>query len=148
MSDSRDNMIAALRRVLVPGLRRRGFRGSMPHFRRLQPTRIDLLTVQFSRWGGEFVVEIAKAPPSGVTMYWGEFVPPAKLDANHIGADLRLRLGTSPTRADHWFKFDSAQTPADFDVVAAQVVSYLDSQAEPYWLNGRREREEKGPGTC
>src|SRR5512147_842551 len=132
-------MTAALRRVLVPELRRRGFRGSMPHFRRLQATRIDLLTVQFSRWGGEFVVEIATAPPGGVTMYWGEFVPPAKLDAHHIVP--RLRLGSSPTQADHWFKFDSARGPADFDVVAAQVVPFLDSQAEPYWQSGRDEGE-------
>ena len=140
-------MIAALRRVLVPELRRRGFRCSMPHFRRLQPTRIDLLTVQFSRWGGEFVVEIATAPPGGVTMHWGEFVPPAKLDAHHIVPDLRLRLGTSPTRADHWFKFDVARGAADFDAVAAQVVPYLDSQAEPYWLSGRDDGEEKAPQT-
>lgn len=147
MSDSRANMIAALRRVLAPELRRRAFRGSVPHFRRLLAARIDLLTVQFSRWGGEFVVEIAKAPPGGVTMHWGELVPPAKLDAHHIDPDRRLRLGTSPTRSDHWFKFDSARTAADFDVVAAQVIPFLDSQAEPYWLTSGDDGEGKGPQT-
>ncbi|HSQ30426.1 MAG TPA: DUF4304 domain-containing protein [Gemmatimonadaceae bacterium] len=124
-------MIAALRRVLVPELRRRGFVGSFPHFRRVRPTRIDLLTVQFSRWGGEFVVEIAHAPPTGVTMHWGEVVPPTKVTAHDVMP--RRRLGTSPGQDDYWFKFAEAREPATFDQVAAQLLPFLESQAESYW---------------
>jgi uncharacterized protein DUF4304 len=59
MSESRDKMIDALRRVIVPTLRNMGFTGSFPHFRRIRETRIDLLTFQFNRSGGSFVVEVA-----------------------------------------------------------------------------------------
>lgn len=45
-----DSMIAALKAVFVPVLRERGFKGSFPHFRRIRPDRIDLLTVQFDKW--------------------------------------------------------------------------------------------------
>ncbi|MEX2174453.1 MAG: DUF4304 domain-containing protein [Pirellulaceae bacterium] len=40
-----------------------GFRGSFPHFRRVGGRRIDLLTFQFSMFGGQFVVEVGKFRP-------------------------------------------------------------------------------------
>ncbi len=48
MSASRDEMIAELKRVVVPVLRELGFRGSFPPFRRTGDTRVDLLLFQFS----------------------------------------------------------------------------------------------------
>jgi hypothetical protein len=51
MSDDRSRMIAALQAHVVPELRRRGFKGSFPHFRRAAAQRIDLLTFQFDKWG-------------------------------------------------------------------------------------------------
>ena len=55
MGNSRDQMIAALREIVVPVLRDMGFRGSFLHFRRFRDTRIDLLTFQFNRYGGSLV---------------------------------------------------------------------------------------------
>jgi hypothetical protein len=40
-----DSMIAALKSEFVFALRERGFKGSFPHFRRVKPDKIDLLTV-------------------------------------------------------------------------------------------------------
>ena len=57
MGNSRDQMIAALREIVVPVLRDMGLRGSFPHFRRFRDTRIDLLTFQFNRYGGSLVGE-------------------------------------------------------------------------------------------
>jgi len=65
MSESRDKMMEALHRVVVPMLRDMGFTGSFPHFRRVHDTQIDVLTFQFNRWGGSFVVEVAFCEPVG-----------------------------------------------------------------------------------
>jgi len=64
MSEARDKLIAALKEIVLPTLRNMGFRGSFPHFRRERDEQLDLLTFQFSRWGGSFVVEIAYCPAS------------------------------------------------------------------------------------
>jgi Domain of unknown function (DUF4304) len=40
-------MVLSLKELFVPALRQRGFKGSLPHFRRPLKDRIDLLTVQF-----------------------------------------------------------------------------------------------------
>ncbi len=131
MSDTHANMVAALRRVLTPALRNRGFRGTFPHFRRTSGQQLDLLTAQFSRWGGEFVVEVARCPVGGVTMPWSAYIAPAKVNAHHVVE--RRRLGATGAAADHWFRFESASTDAAYDGVAAAVLPLLDSQAEPYW---------------
>jgi uncharacterized protein DUF4304 len=60
-----DSMIAALKAEFVPALKARGFKDSFPHFRRIEPDKIDLHTVQFDKWGGGFVIEIAKCGPEG-----------------------------------------------------------------------------------
>ena len=123
-----DDMIAALKRVFVPALRARGFKGSFPHFRRPNNEQIDLLTVQFDRWGGGFVVEIAKCDPEGVTTHWGKKIPPNKVSAWDVGK--RYRLGSPFTaEGDHWFRFDDG-TPVD--AVARSVLVYL-NEADRWW---------------
>lgn len=57
----------ALKAVVVPALRLRGFMGTFPHFRRIGECGIDLLTFQFDKWGGGFVVEIAYCAGHGFT---------------------------------------------------------------------------------
>ncbi|WP_144697743.1 DUF4304 domain-containing protein [Fictibacillus phosphorivorans] len=47
-------MDAALKQVVIPILREQGFKGSLPHFRRVNKKNIDLITFQFNRWGGYF----------------------------------------------------------------------------------------------
>ena len=127
-------MIATLKEHVVPVLKARGFKGSFPHFRRITDTGIHLLTFQFDKWSGGFVVEIAACPPGGVTMHWGEQIPPAKVTAQHVSG--RLRLGASGDQTDHWFRYDkkgllSFSDP--YEKAAREVLPYLDSQAESYW---------------
>jgi hypothetical protein len=125
-------MIAMLKEVVIPKLKVAGFSGSFPHLRRQREATIDLLTFQFSRWGGSFVVEVASCPAAGVTMSWGEHVPPKKVTAHDIS--YRLRLGSNPPKkADHWFDFESA-TYGDriYRMAAEEVLQYL-PQAERYW---------------
>jgi hypothetical protein len=134
MSADREKMITTLKQHVVPVLKARGFKGSFPHFRRITDTGIHLLTFQFDKWGGGFVVEVASCPSEGVTMNWGEQIPPAKVTAQHVSR--RLRLGASGEQTDHWFRYDrggllSFSDP--YERAAREVLPYLDSQAESYW---------------
>jgi hypothetical protein len=103
-SAPRERMNAGLKRVLVPCLRARGFTGSLPHFRRRRPTRIDLLTVQFFSGGGSFVVEVASCAPTGHRLSW-KHVEPTKATAHQVHRP-RPRLGGPDFPAgDHWCHF-------------------------------------------
>ena len=140
MSAEREKMIETLKEHLVPVLKARGFKGSFPHFRRPTGTAIHLLTFQFDKWGGGFIVEIASCPVEGVTMHWGEHIPPTKVTAQHITH--RLRLGASDAKSDHWFRYDrrgllSFSDP--YERAAREVLPLLDSQAETFW------RQTQGP---
>jgi Domain of unknown function (DUF4304) len=128
-------MISALRAVAVSHLRSVGFRGSFPHFRRPTSSRIDLLTFQFDRHGGGFVVEIATSPSEGVTMHWGEHRPPETVTAHDIDPAHRQRLGSGKKGDDHWFRYEpqAAKNPEVFHQVAAEVVRLVNDQAERWW---------------
>jgi hypothetical protein len=43
--DKRQKIDQALKEIEVPFLREKGFKGSMPHFRRQQSDRINLMTL-------------------------------------------------------------------------------------------------------
>lgn len=129
-------MIEALKEYVVPVLKARGFKGSFPHFRRITDTGIRLLTFQFDKLGGGFVVEVAACPAEGVTMHWGKQILPTKVTAQHITQ--RLRLGASDNQTDHWFRYDNKGLLSlgdPYKRAAQEVLPYLDNQAENYWRN-------------
>ncbi len=132
-------MEQALKSVVVPELRSRGFRGSFPHFRRPSETRIDLLMFQFHSSGGSFVVELATCSVDGVRTYWGKIVPHNKITV--INVNERLRLG-SGGHGDHWFVFgkrsyesgsETVAPPERYQEVAEQVRSLIGTEGERYW---------------
>ena len=124
-------MEAALKRIVVPELRRAGFAGSFPHFRRVREV-VDLVTFQFDRHGGGFVVEVATGEAAGFTTYWGKHIPASKLRAWDLHPDQRRRLKpASGGGTDSWFRYDADQAP---DVVASRALSHLSQEyplAEP-----------------
>jgi hypothetical protein len=126
---SREEMNAALNAYYVPALRQRGFKGSLPHLRRRREGRIDLVTIQFDRHGGGFVVEIAGCDSAGVDTHWGKHIPASKVTAHDIHPSERHRLGNSGQNADHWFRFDQGVLPTE---TATLLCSYLD-EAEHWW---------------
>jgi len=140
MSAEREKMIAALKDKIVPVLKARGFKGTFPHFRRLTNSGIHLLTFQFDKWGGGYVVEVAACSSAGVKMHWGEQIPPNKVTAQHVNK--RLRLGASDSKTDHWFRYDRGglfKFGDPYEKAANEVLPYLDGQAENWW---RQESEQ------
>lgn len=126
MTDSR----TLIKEHLIPGLRERGFKGSLPHFRRMTDAGVHLLTFQLDKWGsGDFIVEIAKAPLGPVCVPWGDPVPSSKLTAYDIAT--RLRLGAGDAGSDHWFKqTDLAADPAGFSLGFFELV---ETQGNRWW---------------
>ena len=143
MNEERKEMDRALKEAFIPELRNRGFKGSMPHFRRILKDRVDYLTIQFNSAGGGFVVEIAKSGPNGIESGFGSELSVQKLSVQYFGK--RLRLGSKPEEGirDHWFEFGrkSYEGPGPIQPyehylgVAKSVVPFLDAQAEAWWNN-------------
>lgn len=126
MSSERDKMISALKKVVVPELRNKQFKGSFPHFRRISENKIDLITFQFDRYGGGFVIEIGVCSPEGLTHSWGEKVPPNKVTAHDINNRLRLKENDG-----QWFRYD-VEFENIYEDVANEVLNHL-YEAEEYW---------------
>jgi hypothetical protein len=126
---ARKEMIAVLKRIVVTALRHRGFTGSFPHFRRLGSKQIDLISFQFDKWGGGFVVEISKCGTDGVTMPWGERISSKKITAHDLHPKDRFRLGCEGPSTEDWYRYDSGNT---LESVAHEVAQQLD-KAEKWW---------------
>jgi len=125
-----DRMISSLKKLFVPALRERGFEGSFPHFRRIGKSQIDLVTVQFDRHGGGFVIEISKCAPEGIVTPWGAQIPPNRVRAWDLHPNDRRRLGSPRQGKDgYWFRFDNGTPP---DVVAKSATLFL-SEADLWW---------------
>jgi hypothetical protein len=131
MSSARDNMISELKKIVVPEIRKRGFKGSFPHFRRISEDKIDLMTFQFDRYGGGFVIEVGVCSPEGFTHSWGE-IPPNKVTAHDLNPNNRLRL---KEKDGQWFRYDVENESDDiYENVANEVLKHL-YEAEAYWEN-------------
>jgi len=132
-------MIAQLKKLVIPALRENGFRGSYPHFRRIKEKQIDLLTFQFNKYGGSFVVEVSNCPAEGITTYWGEHIEPKKVKAHDMDPSNRIRLGPKKAKQqDYWFKFEKRSwfgmtTHYTFEETARAVLSQITSEAESFW---------------
>ncbi|WP_442913867.1 DUF4304 domain-containing protein [Kribbella sp. NBC_00382] len=138
----REAMNGALKDAVTQHLRPKGFTGSLPHLRRRSEAQICLVSFQFFSSGGSFVVEVAECGPDGFTSAWGKHKPPQKVTAQDILAP-RPRLGSADfPEGDHWFVFgprnyepgaDQLQPQATYEAVAAEVLRFVESQAEPFW---------------
>ncbi|ULT59676.1 DUF4304 domain-containing protein [Neobacillus drentensis] len=94
---------------------------------------IELITFQFNKWGGSFVVELAVCPIQGVTMDFGENIPANKVTAHDI--DKRFRLGAKSEDEDGiWFDYENAKTEEDFEKVALNVENLLNI-SDSLWIS-------------
>ena len=134
MSQDHDRIVKALKEIVVTKLRKKGFKGSFPHFRRLCNEKIDLLTFQFDKWGGGFIIEISKCPPDGITTHWGKHIPPNKVKALDIHPGGRFRLQPSlGSSTSNWFRYDKPSLIEDvIEKTAREVLPFLE-KAEKWW---------------
>ena len=132
MSLSHSLMVKALQETVVPTLREAGFKGSFPHFRRIRDDQIDLLTFQFDRHGGGFVIEIGKCPPEGFTTYFNEFIPPNKVTAWDVNRRYRLQRENRFSLSD-WFRYDQPPLNGEIYQKTAKMVLHSLKQAENWW---------------
>ncbi len=92
--------------LLFLTLRAKGFKGSLPHFRRVGNGATEVLTFQFDRHGGGFVMQIGRCSDRGFTTH---------LETHTTAGANRLDLAPNEKRiqprdlpgTDGWFRFDS-----------------------------------------
>jgi len=121
----------SLKRVVVPSLRSRGFRGSFPHFARKLESRIDLLNFQFSLYSPSLYVNIGQCGPDGVVLGSGVRYTPDKVRCHHTSLQRRLS-----GKGESW-DFEEGEIRSVADSISARIVCLLDAQAEPWWTNAR-----------
>lgn len=131
-------MVAALRSETVPVLRGLGFKGSFPHFYRERSGHVDLITFQFSRYGGGFVAELSFATPDRSNLPEPfRMLPMQQLRASHTMR--RKRLG-GQNHGDHWFDYAQAEPAAERqapEMIAAQCSELLRTEGESWWRSVR-----------
>jgi hypothetical protein len=120
MTTTREEMDAAIKSLILPHLRAMGFKGSLPHLRRLRGNAADLIAFQFRSSGGAFVVEIGRVSPDGFDFH-GRHIPLAKANVTYLAHRHRLGAPVS-SRGDHWFTF-ADRAPQD---VARDVIHELE----------------------
>ncbi|TFF37463.1 DUF4304 domain-containing protein [Mucilaginibacter psychrotolerans] len=124
-------MDRAIKDIAVPFFRNKGFKGSYPHFRRINDDRVNLLTFQFSMSGPKFVVEISNCSPKGVQRGWGPDIPPSKCTAHDM--HLRHRIGAIKHNTHYWFDFSSGETNSNIYAERAKEIMSLWDEAETWW---------------
>ena len=120
-----------LRDRVVPVLRQRGFRGSMPHFRCVVDDTLRLLTFQFRSSGGSFVVELGHCASGDFTTSYGAVIPQGKMNVTYLSPRSRFRLGAPDPLDDHWFDFAGRDNGCDLS--ATEVLAFLDSDGDRLW---------------
>jgi Domain of unknown function (DUF4304) len=129
LSAERDLMIKSLKQIVIPSLRKQGFKGSFPHFYRQLDNQTDLLMFQFSVYGGVLYVEISKCSSEGYTEETsGILIPPNKIKVYQIGGGSpynRTRIGKD---SGNTFEFNEFNT----EEVARKIFCAL-REAEEWW---------------
>lgn len=121
-------VVQEIKAIIVPELRRLGFKGSFPHFRRIYDDgRVDYLSYQFNKYGGSFIVEIAVAYPykgkNGNFYYWDEVTPEFVKKSDYSYTKERLRIEPSKGK---WFEFDEHNYPQTVELALRMIIKNMD----------------------
>ena len=143
MSRNGDLMRKALKRFWLPEMSRIGFVGKSSTFQRLGPEYQDLLSLQYWKYGGEFILEFARRARGPFVTSWGSVIPEEKLDVAYLSPTLRARLEQIGSTAGHCFRgFDFSSFDEDvakYESLAKELVLYLPEVDD--WLNHGRKGE-------
>jgi len=138
MSESRDEMIKSLKELVIPKLRDKKFRGSFPHFRRTVDGKTNLLTFQFDKNGGGFVIETANFEESEFKTHWGKIIPLNKLKASYLSHNERCRFYpenlVEENGTDSWFRYDNDDSEDIYIKNCVKVINRIPLM-ERFWSN-------------
>jgi hypothetical protein len=115
---NRAEMIEALKVVTLPRLKSAGFTGSLPHLRRVTGAGGDLVSFQFNRHGGSFLVEIARCSPDGIENPSRGRIPLSKATAQDRHPANRKRIEED---GEQWFSFVE-QRPETVATIVANIL--------------------------
>ena len=118
----RKAMDRALKAIVVPKIRSKGFSGRWPRFRRERGAEFQMIMIMFDKYGGSFCIEagsMSHAEFLEKQRQWkkhGKELSKGELTAAHCGVARRRRLGADELHADRWFQFG----PRDYEVAAGE----------------------------
>ena len=132
-------MRKALRKQLVPALHSMGFTGTTSRFQRASAEWLDLLSIQYWKYGGQFILEFARRERGPLHTSWGETIPEEKLDVAYVDPAKRARLeqrGETAGEGFRGFQFREFGEDAErYQALASQVASLLPQVDQ--WLETR-----------
>ena len=141
MSRNGDLMRKALKRHLFPELARFGFVWKTSNFQRIDTNFQDLLSLQYWKYGGEFILEFARRERGPFSTNWGPVIAENELDVTYLSPTLRARLEQlGPTTGQYLRGFDFSSFGEDalkYDQLAKEVASLL-PQVNDWLKSGRR----------
>lgn len=111
----------SIREHFAPQLRADGFAGSGRTFRRARDGWVHVLTVQSSRWGGQFAINLG-LQPLAVPDVLGNPADPKKITESLC--EFRRRLSSS--ESDKWWSHEPTQDSMN-EAVKAATLMYLET---------------------
>lgn len=128
MSREGDLMRQAFKHILAPALGQLGFVARGAVYQRCTD-RLDLLDIQYWKYGGEFILEFGRLPRGDLRTSWGETVPEEKIKVTHISPLHRARLeqrGADTGAHLRGFSFSGfGEDRQQYEALARQVASLL-----------------------
>jgi hypothetical protein len=132
-SQKRRQMSGALKIVMTPLLRRHGFAGSCPRFRRLGKERYDLLVFLFNKFDNSFLIDIGQCTPAWYRRERSIYFAPERLMPWSLPPSQRAYIQPRPGKltAD-CFQYGDAKTREDYMRIAVSVVPFMERAVEMF----------------
>ena len=131
-------MIKSLKEIVIPELRNRNFKGSFPHFRKTKNGKTNLLTFQFDRNGGGFIIELANWNKSEFKTHWGKIISLNKLTAHDLNERQRIYpfVLTEQNGTDSWFRYGKPKSDEIYNKLSEKVIERIPIM-EQYWTENK-----------
>ena len=134
----RQLIIANLNKIVIPKLIDTGFTGVFPYFRRKQGNILSVVSFQFNKYGGSFVVEFACTNNTDRDLpEFAKNIPFENLDGACFSPTNRIRLKPVNQLFSHWFSYKDFSKESQFEKLA-QLVKDLLPVGEEFCQFGRK----------
>lgn len=117
--EKRENINKAIKEIIIPFLRDKGFKGTFPNFSKKDNLEIYKLRFLFSQFGPQFTVEIAKGSSEN--------------QISQISFFKSLRIGSIKNGGDYWYDYNNSNSTEDIYSFRANEVIENWPEAEKWW---------------